>query len=92
MGLLVPDNAYTIGFAYVPQHSPVHRTLSNVVAPVNFDDEPWRQLLELDFSQYPTTTDLQYSSRKSFDDPFIEYQSEQELSGMFNDCFDEYLS
>jgi hypothetical protein len=92
MGLLVSDNTTTIDFINSQQCSPFHRSLSNVVAPVNFDDESWKQLLNFDFNQYSNTTNFSYCPTKSFDaPPFVEYQPGLELDDIFNDCFDEYL-
>jgi PAS domain-containing protein len=92
MGLLMSDNTTTIDFINFQQCSPFHRSLSNVVAPVNIDDESWQQLLNFDFNQYSNTTDFSYCPTKSFDaPPFIEYQPGLELDDIFNDCFDEYL-
>jgi hypothetical protein len=89
MGLLISTNTYD--FTHVQQYSPFHRSLSNVVAPVNVHDESWRQLFDLDYNQYSITTDRPYCPTKLFDDAFIEYQSGLELGDIFNDCLDEYL-
>jgi hypothetical protein len=89
MGLLNTSllNTTNNDFTHYKQPSPFHRSLSNAVAPVNVHDESWRQLFELEYDLYPATADYQYWSTKSFDDAFIECQSEQGLA----DIFDEYL-
>jgi PAS domain-containing protein len=91
MGLLMFDNTFTNEVTHQQQHSPFNRSLSNVVAPINVDDQSWQQLFDFDYDQYPTTTDLQYWPTKSFEDAFVECQSEQGLRNVFDDYFDEYF-
>jgi PAS domain-containing protein len=88
-GLLIFDNTNSNDATYHQQHSPVHRSLSNVVAPVNVHDESWRRLFDLEYTQYSATTDLECWS-KSFDDVFTEYQSGPGLENIFDDYLDGY--
>jgi PAS domain-containing protein len=87
MGLLCTNNN---DFNQHKHPSPFHRSLSNVVAPVNIVDESWRQLFEPEYDLFPATTDYQYWSTKFFDDTFTECQSEQELAKIFDEYIDGY--
>jgi PAS domain-containing protein len=90
MGLLMSDATNSSGYTHQQQHSPSHRSLSNVVAPVNVHDQSWRELFDPEYDQYSATTDFQYWSTKSFDDVFIECQSEQGLANIFDEYLDGY--
>lgn len=84
MGLLRFENSTNNDIINNQQFSPYHRSLSNFVAPIDFNDESWPELFELEYDQFSTTIDSQYGSTE----PFVKHQSEQELA----DFFDQYLN
>jgi hypothetical protein len=90
MAILMFENINSNDFIHQQQYSPFHRSLSNVVAPVNFNDESWQQLFDFECSQYETTTGFQYCPTKSIGDTFIECQSEPGLASIFDDYLDGY--
>jgi hypothetical protein len=90
MGLLKFDNTHSNDSIHHQQHSLFSRSLSNAVAPVNVNDQSWRELFDLDYDQYPATRDYEYWSTKSFDNIFTECQSGQGLTNIFDDFFDGY--
>lgn len=84
MGLLRFENSTSNDIINTEQFSPYHRSLSNFVAPIDFNDESLPELFELEYDQFSTIIDSQYGSTESF----VKYQSEQELA----DFFDQYLN
>jgi hypothetical protein len=92
MGLLMFENINSNDFIHQQQYSPFHRSLSNVVAPVDINGESWQHLFdEFEFNQYSTGTDFQYWSTKPTDNTFLDCHSEQGLASIFNDYeLDDY--
>ncbi|CAF2485566.1 unnamed protein product [Rotaria sp. Silwood2] len=87
MGLLIFDNGKSNDFTQQQQCSTFSRQLSNVVAPVNFNDEFWEQLFNVDYNPDPAPANFQYWPTDSFNDTFISCQSDFELASYF----EEYL-
>jgi hypothetical protein len=86
MGLLMFENINSNDFIYKQQYSPFHRSLSNVVAPIDINGASWRQLFDdFEFNQYSIGTDFQSWSTKSIEDTFSACQSEQGLASIFDD-------
>lgn len=71
------------------QYSPFHRSLSNVVEPVNIADQYWEQLFGFDSAECPAATDFQCWSSSS-DDSFLTCQSERELESIFDEYLEAY--
>jgi len=82
MGLLMFDNVNNNEFFHQQQLSPPFaRSLSNVVAPFIFDDEP-AQLFEYKYDQCSKNTNTQYWPPKTIEDIYMKYQLEQELASI----------
>ncbi|CAF0859783.1 unnamed protein product [Rotaria sordida] len=90
MGLLMFNNDRTNDLSHQHQYSSVSRQLSNVVAPVNINDEFWEQLFNVNHNQYPTSANLQYSPTDTFNNTFIPCQFDLELASYIEEYLDGY--
>jgi PAS domain-containing protein len=81
MGLLMFDNINNQDIFHQSQLSPFNRSLSNVVAPFIFDDEP-SQFLEYEYDQCSAKVDMQYWSPKVIDDTYFKCQLDDELASI----------
>jgi len=89
MGLFKSGNTNNDYFIRHQPYSPVHRSLSNAVAPVDVQDGSWRQLFDLDYSEHLPTTDLSTWPTKFLDDDFIECLSGEGLEDLLNEYWME---
>ncbi|CAF3422294.1 unnamed protein product [Rotaria socialis] len=81
MGLLWPECVCKDEPCHGQQLSPVTRSLSQVVAPVIFDDES-AQVFQHQYEQCATHVPLEYWQENLIDDTYMKYQLEQELASI----------
>lgn len=72
------------------QYSPPIGSLSNDVAPIDINDEPWRTLFDLDYDKYPSVSDINFISTDCFEFASDVCQTPGQIANIFDEYLDSY--